>query len=229
MANNITIGFQANNNARPLMDLGFLHPANSKQAYSGYGTSIPVQRSRSIKMTQTAGSGKENPQSGWTYDDIMKELKKQSGFKNIEIRLGDEIYRFKNPEREPTLVLQDLLAEEIYSSIRKCDTDISDIASNLGYKADNIKLIKDHVFLNNHNLDFYDGQIEYKRFDALLEQALAWKRMERGIHDSDDINWLKHEYAEQHYEIKRNCNYKEAHTRATRFYNGYPWDKNIEF
>ena len=39
-------------------------------------------------------------------------------------------------------------------------------------------------------------EIEHERFDATLEQALAWKRIEAGIHTQDDIEWIKHECAE---------------------------------
>ena len=37
--------------------------------------------------------------------------------------------------------------------IQECDTDICDIAENLGFKADNIKNVKDHIFYNEHDLD----------------------------------------------------------------------------
>ena len=43
-------------------------------------------------------------------------------------------------------------------------------------ESDNIKNVKDHVFYNEHDLDRYGpDEIEHKRFDATLEQALAWK------------------------------------------------------
>ena len=48
--------------------------------------------------------------------------------------------------------------------------DIWDVAENLGFKADSIKNIKDHVFYNEHDLARYGpDEIEHKRFDATLE------------------------------------------------------------
>lgn len=89
--------------------------------------------------------------------------------------------------------------------IRENDNDICDIGANVGFKAENIKKIKDHVFYNQHRLDRFAGQGDastYKRFDANLKQGLAWKRLEAGIHTPDDITWIKHEFAERHYELK---------------------------
>lgn len=78
-------------------------------------------------MTQNAAS--------WDYADVMCELNKQSNKKLITIQVVDQTY----------------------NSIRECDTDICDVAENLGFKADNIKNVKDHVFYNEHNLDWYDS------------------------------------------------------------------------
>lgn len=127
------------------------------------------------------------------------------------------------PSRKNADELQFKLAEKIYDSIRESDTDICDIAENLGFKADNIKNVKDHVFYNEHNLDRYGpDEIEHKRFDATLEQALAWKRLESAIHTQDDVTWIKHECAERHHELKYDSGYSEAHERAQSRYDGYP-------
>ena len=81
---------------------------------------------------------------------------------------------FKYPYCANSIESQEFLSEKIYDSIRECDTDICDVAKNLGFKADNIKNVKDHVFYNEHNLDRYGpDEIEHKGFDATLEQALA--------------------------------------------------------
>lgn len=158
----------------------------------------------------------------------MKKLEKQSSNNSIEIQVGDQIYMFKNPDRKNADELQFKLAEEIQDSIRECDTDICDIAENLGFKADNIKNVKDHVFNNEHDLDRYGpDEIEHKRFDATLEQALAWKRLEAGIHTQDDITWIKHECAERHHELKYESGYSEAHERAQSRYDGYPWENKF--
>lgn len=56
-----------------------------------------------------------------------------------------------------------------------------------------------------------------------FEQAFAWKRIEAGIHTQDDIEWIKHECAERHHELKYDSGYSEAHERAQSRYDGYPW------
>ena len=90
--------------------------------------------------------------------------------------IAKQIYDIKNPDCYNTYTLSDDLAEQIYNSIRECDTHICDIAQNLRFKADNIKNVKDHVFCNEHNLDRYGpDETEHKRFDTNLLQALAWK------------------------------------------------------
>lgn len=147
--------------------------------YFGYGKEAGPRSLTVTGMTQNSSSDKKYPSSGsWDYVDVMKELAKQSSNNRIEIQVGDQIYIFKNTDRQNADELQFILAEKIYDSIRVCDTDICDVAENLGFKADNIKNVKDHVFYNEHDLDRYGpDEIEHKRFDATLEQALAWKRL----------------------------------------------------
>jgi hypothetical protein len=178
------------------------------------------------KAIQNAASQKKEPSSGsYNYIDVMKELKKQSHQKTLDIQVGNQSYIIKNPYRLYAEDLQFVLAEKVYDSIRKSDTDIRDIASNLGFKADNIKNVKDHIFYNEHDLDSYAAEeIEHKRFDATLPQALAWKRLEAGTHNQDDVTWIKHECAERHYELKHNSGYSKAHERAESHYKGYPWE-----
>jgi hypothetical protein len=152
----------------------------------------------------------------------MRELDRKSRGKRIEIQVGDKIYTIKNSYSQSADELQFVLAEKVYDSIRESDTDICDIASNLGFKADNIKDVKDHIFYNQHDLDRYGpDEIEHERFDASLEQSLAWKRVEAGTHKQDDVTWIKHECAERHHELRYGSGYSEAHERAQSRYDGY--------
>jgi len=159
----------------------------------------------------------------------MRELDKQSNKKIITIQVPDQIYTIKNPYREDAYELGYKLADQIYDSIRESDTDICDIAENLGFKADNIKKVKDHVFYNKHYLDRLAPAepVEYRRFDANIQQALAWKRLETGTHTQDDITWIKHECAERHHELKYGSGYSEAHNRAQTRFDGAPWENNF--
>lgn len=169
-------------------------------------------------MTKNAGSDKKDPSSGsWDYVDVMRELDKQSNKKIITYLQNADELGYK-------------LADQIYDSIREFDTDICDIAENLGFKADNIKNVKDHVFYQKHELDQYVSlgeASEYKRFDPYIQQALAWKRLETGTHTQDDITWIKHECAERHHELKYGSGYSEAHNRAQTLFDDAPWENNF--
>lgn len=146
-----------------------------------YGKGAGLKSITVIGATQNAGLEKKQPSPGsYNYTDVMRELDKQSNKKIIDIPIAGETYHIKNPDRLNADELQFKLAEEVYDSIRECDTDICDIAANLGFKADNVK---DHIFYKEHNLDRYGpNEMEHKRFDGTLPQALAWKRLEAGIH-----------------------------------------------
>jgi len=96
-------------------------------------------------------------------------------------------------------------------------------------KPTNIKRAKDHVFNDKHLLDQYASlgeEPEYARFDPSLEQALAWKRLQRGDFTENDKTWVKHEFAEHCHESKHDAGYAESHERAERLFKGYPWDNN---
>ena len=206
LANNAN-GFQPNPHLIVPPHFQWLYGNNYKPGQFGYGKSAEPRGSTVIGMTQNAGS--------WDYKEVMRELDRQSSKKRIDIQVGDQIYSLKNPYREGPYELGDKLADQIYESIRESDTDICDIAQNLGFKADNIKNVKDHVFYNEHDLDRYSpDQIERKQFDPNLQQALAWKRLETGTHTQDDVTWIKHECAERHHELKYGSDYNEAHNRA---------------
>jgi hypothetical protein len=228
LINDWSLAFQLKPNAIIPQHLQWLYGNQQPGNHFGYGKGAGP---RSITVTgaiQNAGSDKKQPSSGfWDYKEVMNELNRQSSKKRIDVQVGDQIYSLKNPYRGPASELGPKLADQIYQSIRECDTDICDIAQNLGFKADNIKNVKDHVFYNEHDLDRYvdqDEPIERKQFDPDLQQALAWKRLETGTHTQDDVTWIKHECAERHHELKYASGYKEAHDRAQSRFDGAPWE-----
>jgi hypothetical protein len=192
----------------------------------GYGKGIGPRTITVTGLTQNAGSDKKEPSKGsYDYVEVMKELDRQSSKKNVEIEVGDQLYIIKNRYRQDASELCYYLADQMYDSIRECDTDICDIAKNLGFKADNIKKVKDHVFYQKHELDQYVSlgePSEYKRFDPYIQQALTWKRLGAGTHTQDDITWIKHECAERHHELKYGSGYSEAHNRAQTRFDGAP-------
>ena len=225
------LAFQPNPHVIIPPHLQWLYGNNYQPGQFGYGKKVGPRSITIAGMTQNAGSDKKYPSSGsWDYVDVMKELSKQSSNNRIEIQVGDQIYTIKNPYREDAYELGYKLADQIYDSIRESDTDICDIAENLGFKADNIKNVKDHVFYQKHELDQYVSlgeASEYKRFDPYIQQALAWKRLETGTYTQDDITWIKHECTERHHELKYGSGYSEAHNRAQTRFDGAPWENNF--
>nr|ULD16120.1 hypothetical protein [Cylindrotheca closterium] len=165
LANNAN-GFQPNPHVNVPPHLQWLYGTNDKPGQFGYGKGVGPRSITVTGMTQNAGSEKKYPSSGsWDYKEIMRELDRQSSKKRIDVQVGDQIYILKNPYHEGPYELGDKLADQIYESIRESDTDICDIAQNLGFKADNIKNVKDHVFYNEHDIDRYGpDQIERIRF-----------------------------------------------------------------
>lgn len=195
--------------------------------YVGNKGTLPSQRTHQVsQMTWSAGSEKKDPDSGsLEYQDIMCQLDKQSNKKTVTVTVAGETYIIRNPYNDSAYELSNKLAEKIYNQIRESDIDVCDIAQNLNFKADNIKNVKDHVFYNEHDLDPYGpDEVEHKRFEATLSQALAWKRLEAGTHLPSDIIWIKHECAERHHELKFDSGYSEADDRAQSRFDGAPWD-----
>lgn len=228
LANNAD-GFQPNPNVNIPPHLQWLYGNNYQPGQFGDGKGVGPQSITVTGMTRNSGSEKKDPSFGsWDYKNLMRELDRQSSKKRIDVQVGDQIYTIKNPYRKDASELSCTLADQIYDSIRESDTDICDIAENLGFKANNIKNIKDHVFYNEHDLDRYDSdQIKRKQFDPDLQQALAWKRLETGTYTKDDVTWIKHECAERHHELKYGSGYSEAHNRAQIRFDGAPWENQF--
>jgi hypothetical protein len=219
------LAFQPNPNMIIPPHLQWLYGNQQPGNHFGYGKGDGPRSLTVTGMTQNAGSDKKQPSSGsWDYKEVMRKLELQSSREKVEIEVGNQIYTIKNPYHEDAYELGYKLADQIYGSIRECDTDICDIAKNLAFKADNIKNVKDHVFYNKHYLDrlAHSEPVEYRRFDANIQQALAWKRFETGTHTQDDVTWIKHESAERHHELKYGSGYSEAHDQAQSRFDGAP-------
>lgn len=221
-----------NPGAIPPPHLSWLYGNSKPDRHFGFETKAGPRSVIVTDATRNAGSEKNEPFKGSS--DSVEMIEKLYRFSRndqpkTEIPFADATYTVTKPSRNydiDKLILQ--LATQIYQSIRDCDTDISDIARNLGFKPENVKKIKEHVFFNQHYLDRHSPPepIEYKRFDPDLEQALAWKRLEVGTHIPEDIIWMKHECRERLAESIRNCGYSQAHDIAEKHFPGAPWDNN---
>ena len=230
LLNDWSFGFQANPNEIVPFHLQWLYANNFKPGYFGYGKGAGPRSLTVTGMTRNAGSEKKQPSAGsWDYKKVMRELDRQSKQRTVSIEVGDQMYNLTNPYRdESAYELGYKLADQIYVSIRSSDTDICDIAQNLGFKAENIKNVKDYVFHNVHTLDRYpeDG-IKSAQFDPDLQQALAWKRLETGTHTQNDVTWIKHECTERYYEFLHGSGYSEAHNYSQTRFDGAPWENQF--
>ncbi|MGE0010453.1 MAG: hypothetical protein AB7F19_00640 [Candidatus Babeliales bacterium] len=96
---------------------------------------------------------------------------------------------------------------EEYDKIRSCTNDIDVIAKNTGWPLRKIKLIKEHLFINEHILP--DNVVD--RFAPDEEIAAAWDRLFKGDYIKNDIKLLRHELAEALFEKKFKIDYQRAH------------------
>ena len=85
-------------------------------------------------------------------------------------------------------------AVKYYESVRHMTTDIAKIAKATSINEDKINKIKNHIFIQEH--DLLDG---HKRFAPSYDMAQSWQRLISGDIKEQDIVLLKHEYAELRY------------------------------
>lgn len=106
-------------------------------------------------------------------------------------------------------------AENYYESVRHMTNDAERIANNTGFTTEEIRSIKDCVFIEKH--DFGDGQVD--RFTPSYEMAESWQRLIDGKNiQPHDITLLRHELLEQEL-ISRGLSQEEAHIIASEKYN----------
>lgn len=106
-------------------------------------------------------------------------------------------------------------AEIYYGLVRSMNTDVANIAKNTGMKEANIQKVKNHLFMEKHDL----GGEKPQRFYPDYEIAQSWQRLisGKGI-QKHDIVLLKHEYAESRY-MAKGYSQQAAHDRANKRYN----------
>ena len=102
-------------------------------------------------------------------------------------------------------------AELAYDAIRSSSDDVAAISQNTGLKAFQVQRVKDHLFHRSHMLD--DG---VKMFDADPLIVNSWRRLQSGTHGAQDIQLLRHELFESHFEGIFHTNYRTAHEAANR-------------
>lgn len=107
-------------------------------------------------------------------------------------------------------------AETAYDLIRSTD-DAAMIAAHTGMRQSWVSRIKQHLFVQTHQLD-----AGISRFDADPFIANAWHRLQTGTHTPNDIALLRHELFESKFEGIFRTNYRTAHDAAIR--SGRTWE-----
>lgn len=106
-------------------------------------------------------------------------------------------------------------AERYYESVRKMKTDVRNIAQNTGFSEEEISQIKNHVFINEHDLG---GEVP-ERFYPNYAMSQSWQRLIDGKNiQKHDLTLLNHEKMESNL-MKQGYSQKEAHELAEKAYN----------
>lgn len=90
-------------------------------------------------------------------------------------------------------------AELYYEEIRHMHTDVQKIADNTGYTRSQIQIVKDYLFMDEHEIY---GEI--RRFDSNFAIAESWRRLAFDFQNvkPHDFTLLKHEIMEMEMVIK---------------------------
>lgn len=116
--------------------------------------------------------------------------------------------------RNPYGKAADVHAKKYYGSVRKMTTDVSRIAKNTGYSKEEIRAIKNYLFVDEHDL----GDNGVKQFDPDYMIAESWQRLIDGKPESHDLTLIIHEIMERKL-IEQGLSQDEAHNQATAKYN----------
>jgi hypothetical protein len=107
-------------------------------------------------------------------------------------------------------------AVQYYEAVRKMKYDYKAIAKNTGWSEKDILAVKEHIFINKHDL----GGDKPEFFTPDYDMAVAWQRLmtEPDKIKESDIVLLEHEKLELWLIKKGNIQY-EAHIQASQRYN----------
>lgn len=106
-------------------------------------------------------------------------------------------------------------AKRYYASVRKMSTDVKRISENTGFPEEEIKKIKNYVFIDAHDL----GDLKPKRFFPNYNMARSWQRLIDGKAILPlDITLLNHEAMEAIL-VESGLSQDEAHIIASSVYN----------
>lgn len=93
-------------------------------------------------------------------------------------------------------------------------TDVSRIAKATGFSEEDIRAVKNYIFLEKHDL----GGIEPEYFEPDYMMAESWQRLVDGKAEPHDITLLKHEIMERDL-MEKGMTQEEAHLETSAKYN----------
>ena len=134
-----------------------------------------------------------------------------TGGKKMDEKFSSEISGALNPNSREAQKHADVY----YESVRKMTTDIDNISKNTGYTNEYISKVKEHLFMQKHDLG--GENLEY--FYADYEIGQSWQRLIDGKNiQTHDYILLQHEYAEQNY-MSKGYSQQQAHDMANKEFN----------
>ena len=104
-------------------------------------------------------------------------------------------------------------ARRYYGLVRSMKNDVIKIAKTTGIEEQEIKEVKDYIFISKHELE--GG---YNRFEPDYMMAESWQRLIEGRPETHDVTMIKHELLEMKM-VKQGKSQKDAHILASKEYN----------
>lgn len=106
-------------------------------------------------------------------------------------------------------------AELYYNSVRKMKTDVANISKNTGFSEEEISRVKNHVFLEKHDLGGSLPEYFYPNY----EMAQSWQRLIDGKDiQPHDITLIRHELMESGL-MELGYSQEDAHRETESLYN----------
>lgn len=131
--------------------------------------------------------------------------------KNSDTITGKVISGALNPYSEEA----EKHAAQYYAAVRKMKTDVQRISKNTGFSEEDVNQIKNHVFLEKHDL----GGSEPEYFYPSYAMAQSWQRLIDGKNiQKHDITLLKHEKMESDL-MKKGYSQEKAHRTTEQKHN----------
>ena len=105
-------------------------------------------------------------------------------------------------------------AERYYGLVRSMKTDVSRIAKTTGFAEEDVRAVKNYIFLEKHDL----GGKEPEYFAPDYMMAESWQRLVDGKPERHDITLLNHEIMEREL-MASGMTQEEAHIETSAKYN----------